>query len=230
MVVVRFTYNGLGTMHTEHDELHNTQATQRVSYHQPFIIIFFFFIIITRRKNRGTYLLAGLSCVQQAQVQPSSTTLGAAGRGTMHTLQEALLSGFTCEDIVAHSSRSAHEDCELTAARKTWCPCRGGREMGSGRGRTSVQQLHVQVAPAASSLPSAVFSLLSVLAGAPKKKPVAGACLVHQAREIARGELCEHEQGSCNHSTVESVVVLDEAPNTKPPVVGEEVAGRPKLN
>jgi hypothetical protein len=25
----RFTYNGLGTMHTEHDELHNTQATQR---------------------------------------------------------------------------------------------------------------------------------------------------------------------------------------------------------
>jgi hypothetical protein len=25
LLVVRFTYNGLGTMHTEHDELHNTQ-------------------------------------------------------------------------------------------------------------------------------------------------------------------------------------------------------------
>lgn len=63
------------------------------------------------------------------------------------------------------------------------------RQMGSRRGLTSVQQLHVQVAAASflfSSLPSAVFSLLSVLAGAPKKKPVAGACLVHQTRQTER--------------------------------------------
>ncbi len=86
-----------------------------------------------------------------------------------------------------------------------------------------MQQLHVQVAPAASSffLPSAVFSLLSVLAGAPKKKPVAGACLVPSDTTERRGELCEHGQESRHHSTVESVVVLDEAPNTKPPVVGK---------
>jgi hypothetical protein len=62
------------------------------------------------------------------------------------------------------------------------------RQMGSRRGLTSVQQLHVQVAAASffSSLPSAVFSLLSVLAGAPKKKPVAGACLGHQTRQTER--------------------------------------------
>jgi hypothetical protein len=41
VVVVRFTYNGLGTMHTEHDELHKQHSVSKdryVRYHQPSII------------------------------------------------------------------------------------------------------------------------------------------------------------------------------------------------
>ncbi len=58
MVVVRFTYNGLGTMHTEHDELHKQHSVSkdRVRSSTIFLFLFNFFIfifIITRPKSRG---------------------------------------------------------------------------------------------------------------------------------------------------------------------------------